>query len=152
MENNPYAPPRAEVSDVGPEQVELATRGRRFANMLIDTIAIYILAFIVGIFLVVFNAPILSDPSPINNYAFGIMLWLLYYVPSEALFGRTIGKLITGTRVIMADGSPPNVLNVIGRSFARLVPFEAFSFFGAEVIGWHDRWSSTRVVRITRGR
>jgi uncharacterized RDD family membrane protein YckC len=152
MENNPYAPPKAEVVDVGPEEVELASRGRRFANMVIDTIAIYILAFVVGIFLVVFEAPFLDDPSPLNDYAFGILLWIAYYVPLEVLFGRTVGKLITGTRVIMTDGAPPNVLNVVGRTFARLVPFEAFSFFGADVIGWHDRWSRTRVVRIQRGR
>ncbi|CAN0592803.1 unnamed protein product, partial [Laminaria digitata] len=37
---------------------------------------------------------------------------------------------------------------LLGRTAARFVPFEAFSFLGGDATGWHDRWSNTRVVRL----
>lgn len=152
METNPYAPPKAEVAEtVTPGDEDLASRGQRFLNMIIDIIAIYVLAFIVGIILAILRAPFLTESSVLFDYGFGIALWLLYYVPLEAGFGRTVGKLLTRTRVVMVDGTPPNILNVIGRTFARLVPFEAFSFFGSLAVGWHDSWSRTRVVKVRRG-
>jgi uncharacterized RDD family membrane protein YckC len=70
---------------------------------------------------------------------------VLYYTFMESTLGRSLGKLITGTKVINLEGKRPKPLTILGRSFARLVPFEPFSFFGNER-GWHDRWSDTRVV------
>jgi uncharacterized RDD family membrane protein YckC len=75
--------------------------------------------------------------------------WISYYVVFEALLGRTPGKLITGTRVVNLAGGRPRFTQILGRSFARAVPFEAFSFFGSRA-GWHDRWSRTRVVLVRR--
>ena len=72
---------------------------------------------------------------------------LIYYVPQEAFWGRTIGKLITGTRVVSEDGGPASFGQVVGRTFARMIPFEPFSFFGSTASGWHDSLSHTRVVQ-----
>jgi len=153
MAHNPYAPPKADVVGTASEEpVRLASRGQRFANLIIDTIAIYIVAFVIGIGLTFTNATFLNDDSLLSAYAFGVVLALIYYVPCEAAFGRTVGKLITGTRVIMADGDPPNALNVVGRTFARFIPFEAFSFFAGDSVGWHDSLSRTRVIRVPKGR
>jgi hypothetical protein len=38
----------------------------------------------------------------------------------------------------------------LGRSAARSIPFEPFSFLGGQPTGWHDRLSETRVVRKAR--
>jgi uncharacterized RDD family membrane protein YckC len=74
-----------------------------------------------------------------------------YYVVLEAAFGWTVGKLITGTRVVRFDGDKPRVPQIIGRTFARFVPFEPFSvLFGNTKLGWHDSWSGTRVVKVRR--
>jgi uncharacterized RDD family membrane protein YckC len=70
---------------------------------------------------------------------------ILYYLFMESVFGRTVGKLITGTKVIDLEGKRPSFLTLLGRSLARIVPFEPFSFLGNDR-GWHDRWSDTRVV------
>ena len=73
-----------------------------------------------------------------------------YYCFFEGIFARSPGKWICGTRVVDLEGNRPSFLQVIGRSLARFIPFEAFSFLGSRGIGWHDSLSSTRVVR-TRG-
>lgn len=61
--------------------------------------------------------------------------------------GRTIGKYITGTRVIRTDGQNPTFEEYLIRNISRLVPFDAFSFLGGGN-GWHDSWSDTRVINI----
>ena len=50
-----------------------------------------------------------------------------YYVILEASFGWTIGKLVTGTRVVRFDGDKPHFPQILGRTFARFIPFEPFS-------------------------
>ena len=45
------------------------------------------------------------------------------------------------------EGRTPRFPQILGRSLARLIPFEAFSFFGALGVGWHDSFSNTRVIR-----
>ena len=61
--------------------------------------------------------------------------------------GRSLGKLITGTMVVNENGSLPTSNDFLKRNFSRIIPFDAFSFFGAR--GWHDSWSNTKVVKRT---
>lgn len=89
---------------------------------------------------------LLHGPLMDNLFGFGVML--LYYIGFEAVTGRTVGKLVTGTKVVTLQGHAPSALQVLGRTLIRFVPFEPFSFFGSEPRGWHDRWSNTRVVRL----
>lgn len=78
----------------------------------------------------------------------GLFVFLGYAIVSEALFQRTLGKMITGTCVVRADGTKPTFGQIVGRSFARFIPFEAFSFLGGKgfPVGWHDSLSGTRVI------
>jgi uncharacterized RDD family membrane protein YckC len=136
---NPFEPPRAAWEKVetrsfsGDEFVD-AGQGARFANFLIDMVVRTGMAVgAIGIFG--------------EDAVFAPLLLLVgYYIIFEALFARTPAKWITRTRVIALDGSRPRLLQIVGRSFARYVPFEPFSFLG-NARGWHDRWSSTRVVK-----
>ncbi|MCC7521544.1 MAG: RDD family protein [Flavobacteriaceae bacterium] len=64
----------------------------------------------------------------------------------EYKLGKTIGKLITGTRVVYANGDSINLRTAILRSLSRLVPFEAFSLLGTPPRGWYDDWTDTYVV------
>lgn len=73
---------------------------------------------------------------------------LIYYPFFETIFGTTPGKIFTETRVITANGNKPTFINILGRTFARFIPFEPFSFFGK--LGWHDGLSNTQVVCETR--
>ena len=70
-----------------------------------------------------------------------------YYLFCEGIWGRSIGKWITKTKVVRMDGEKPKFLQILGRSFARIIPFEAFSFLVSNnPIGWHDHLSKTLVV------
>jgi uncharacterized RDD family membrane protein YckC len=69
-----------------------------------------------------------------------------YYVVFEALLGKTIGKMVTKTKVVNMEGGKPSFLQIVVRSLVRFIPFEPFSFLGADATGWHDTMSDTRVI------
>ncbi|MGO1002531.1 RDD family protein [Lysobacter sp. CA196] len=155
MDDNPYDAPRTAVhSDERLAKLEHASRGRRFLNYVIDFVACSALGFVLAIAAALFGGEAalasLEEPSFLRDYALGIGLMLVYYIPLEGMFGATIGKLITGTRVVDEQGRPPSWGQVIGRTFARLIPFEPFTVLFSEdgrISGWHDRLPKTLVVR-----
>ncbi len=134
-----------------PKELILASRGKRFANYIIDRIVFYILilglAFVAGI---VFGPETLAWMEQLNrleDILLTALLGVVYYAVSESLMnGRTVGKLITKTRVVDEYGQTPDFTTTFRRSLCRFVPFDAFSFLGDGTTGWHDRWSDTRVI------
>lgn len=137
---------------------ERASAGLRFANYIIDSIGFYIL-YIILVFIIAFVTAILSNAN--NRYenaaliaSDGMLFFIffasviLYYTILEATSGRTLGKLITGTKVIMNNGSKPSWQTAFLRTLSRFVPFEAFSAFGG--YPWHDQWTRTEVVKVRR--
>jgi uncharacterized RDD family membrane protein YckC len=155
VDRNPYAAPTVDVADAASvdDQRELATKGRRFLNLIIDSFCYY---FAVTFVLVVMA---IADPSlaraVLDNFLLRTLVSLVvmfcYYAGFEALFGRTIGKLLTGTRVVTVTGARPALGQIALRTLSRMVPFEPFSCLSDPPIGWHDQWSGTRVVRNTPG-
>jgi uncharacterized RDD family membrane protein YckC len=149
---NPYAPPKADDAFVArsfeASELNIASRGRRFGNLIIDYVGFTMLSFFFGFILALLDQA--ESLDGVNSYLVGILVIFMYYVPMEALFGFTLGKLITRTRVVMADGSPPTFGAVLIRTLCRLIPFEPFSFLGGgeSPVGWHDSLSKTRVVHV----
>lgn len=115
----------------------------RFGHYLIDAVILYILNFILGIVLALVAPQALFLPQ-IYFTLFSLIMLVMYYFICESTMQRTIGKLATNSIVIDEYGKKPSTGALIGRSFARLVPFEAFSCLGER--GWHDQWSKTYVV------
>jgi hypothetical protein len=113
-----------------------ASQLQRILNFVIDLCANQVLVF--GAFYY------LGSRLPAPVYLF------MYYAICEAATGRTLGKLITGTRVVTIRGERPPIKAIALRTLSRFVPFEAFSFLNGNTTGWHDRWSGTRVVRVRR--
>ena len=72
--------------------------------------------------------------------------FLGYYIVMESVWQRTIGKFLFGTKVVAMDGGKPSFGQVVGRSFARYIPFEALSFLASNPQGWHDSLPKTLVV------
>jgi uncharacterized RDD family membrane protein YckC len=148
---NPYEAPKAEISPdavLSPDEYLLrdAGMGARLLNFLIDTFLSRFVATMVAI--VVLRAAGPGDATAVLSVVIVLGGMVGYYVVFEGIFGWTVGKLITGTRVLRADGNKPNVPQIIGRTFARFIPFEPFSvLFGR---GWHDSLSGTRVVKVRR--
>lgn len=154
--SNPYTPPLAAIEVLPREALDAqfpnASNGKRFLNYLMDRVAIFGFAIVFGAAVGVLEQfgivtgwlDWLNGVSRLEDILFTAVLSLVYYISLESMFGRTLGKLVTGTKVITVEGTKPRFLQVVGRSLARIVPFEPFSFLGDG--GWHDRWSDTRVV------
>lgn len=153
MVDAPAMPPRQEGTPVP------ARKGLRFANFFIDNIVLNIVTFGIGM---VIGVMLISSGYEVDSQGnfVGVPLWvnivinfvhipitLAYYIIFEMTLGRTLGKLITGTKVVNAEGGDATVGQVIGRSFARYIPFEVFSFLGETGRGWHDSLSKTYVVK-----
>ena len=148
---NPFAPPasssRAQTRAVAAPHYGDASRAQRLANALIDFLGyVVFLVFIVAGLVVAGLADAIR--GPISGQLFSIMTWFLYYFLLERLLGRTLGKLVTGTKVVTRDGGRPTALQLIVRTAVRFVPLEALSLLDDHPRGWHDLWSGTRVVRI----
>ena len=156
-EQNPYQSPQFDSYgdkdwQQGPRPVEVASQGKRFLNYLLDQVILYIvnsgIGFVLGFAMAASSGPdAVEDVPMLIFYAIGIGVSLCYFILFEAMFGRSIGKMATGTRVVNEDGSPPSFGQVVGRTFARFIPFEPFSFLGGnKPVGWHDSLSKTRVI------
>ena len=149
-----------EVADTYPQ----ASRLRRLVNLLIDTVAgTYLFGALLGaIFGLAFRLTGFADQGILIVYRIKrwvqgdspyiwlfFLLPLIYYFLSEALFSRSLGKLITGTKVVSCNKNrKPGALQILGRTLLRLMPFEWFSFLGDDPSGWHDKLSNTKVVYI----
>ena len=72
---------------------------------------------------------------------------LYFYLILEGIFKTTPGKCITATVIVNEEGDSPSFGQVIGRTFARMIPFDALSFLGSGARGWHDSMSGTYVVK-----
>ena len=137
----------SEILSVDPE-VMLASTGQRFGTMLIDIVAYIIFSLLLGLTMGLLGLSELM--LSVNEHLFGIIIYLIYFVPQEAMTGQTFGKLLLGTQVVNEDGSELTFGRAFGRTLCRLIPFDAFSFLGGEGYpkGWHDSIPKTKVISI----
>lgn len=149
MDNtNPYQAPNASLSEFS-EASEVASKGQRFGTLIVDYIVYFTISAIAGAFigLAFGHAGVQYLRGP-GRFVVSISIFLIYYIGFESAFGRTPGKFALGTRVVTASGDAPSLGQVIGRSFARMIPFEAFSILFSDTnSGWHDTMPKTKVVR-----
>jgi len=133
-----------------PQPAVIASTSQRFYNLLLDTFFYIIFSFIFG--LIIGTVLVISGRidliEKIDENILGFVLIFIYYFSQEIIFGKTIGKWITGTKVICADGKQLTTGKALGRTLCRFIPFEAFSFFGGQGSprGWHDRIANTIVI------
>lgn len=130
----------------------------RFANFIIDRAIITVIFFAFGAIAALtynltnndFLLKIVYKMSEINRFLDILITSLIYFLYTFLIEyftnGRSIGKYITGTKVICIDGTEPTFNDYLIRNISRLVPFDTLSFFGEN--GWHDNWSETRVINI----
>jgi uncharacterized RDD family membrane protein YckC len=87
-------------------------------------------------------------------YGVSLFVWAFVYLwASLAVFGKTVGKMLLGVRVVSSDGK----IVLSGRQpLIRVVTYPlSFLIFGLGLLGvvfnperqaWHDRWAKTAVV------
>lgn len=136
-----------------------ATKWQRFANYFIDKLIINFFFFLLGVagifvdnifgfdhFTIFFEK--LAQIGKLADIILTSFVYFLYTLLMEYFTkGRTIGKYITGTKVLTTEGTTPTLQEFFIRNISRLVPFDALSFLGGGN-GWHDNWSDTRVINI----
>jgi uncharacterized RDD family membrane protein YckC/type II secretory pathway pseudopilin PulG len=120
-------------------QYGVSSLGRRFANYFLDAIFAGILNFAVAMF-------VISNDQYGSAYFLGWGTSLLYYIVFEGIWQRTPGKWITGTKVVTKDGRQPSFGKIVGRSFCRLIPFNALSILFGAPVAWHDSIPGVYVV------
>ena len=130
----------------------LASNGSRFINYILDIVIILVLIFVISL-MIAFLANFmgwndllywLGNLSDLEGQLVFVVISIFYYSLSEGLFGRSIGKIVTGTVVVDENGEKPSFGTIFKRTLCRLIPFDGFSFLGSR--GWHDSISDTYVV------
>ena len=124
-----------------------ASKGKRFLNLLIDIGIFYTLTFVIGFLIVILGSVSAAQLLLADGFSQFItfLIYISYYVVTEATLGKTIGKAVTKTSVVNEQGERPTVLNILGRTLCRFIPFDALSFLFSGT-GWHDNISKTYVV------
>lgn len=153
---NPYASPQISHAVLPPIKAaaDPASRGQRFANFFIDGVILRFVNLAAGVAIGFAFVFVLGPEAAEGELLLQLIALLVglsvtwgYYFVLEAACGCTVGKLVTGTKVISAQGGKPSIGQLVGRTFCRLIPFEPLSFFRPDAVGWHDSLSGTRVVR-----
>jgi uncharacterized RDD family membrane protein YckC len=135
------------------DQIVQASTGKRLANYLIDLVFFYII-FAVVLFGIIIGNPETAETLDDDSIGTDFMLRLLtlisfglYMFLVEMIFkGKSLGKLITGTRAVNEDGTPISPGTALLRGLSRMVPFEQFSALGNPSYPWHDKWTRTYVI------
>lgn len=130
-----------------------ASGGKRFVNYLVDRIVFYVFFYVLSLLLASFNITLQVEVTPDST---GLAIFsILIYVFTYALFmgliefamkGKTIGKLLTGTRAVREDGTHLELKDALLRGICRIIPFNVFSALGNPCYPWHDSLSKTYVI------
>ncbi len=135
----------------------LVTWHKRLFNLLIDIAVVLFIFMLVGLVGVIASLlgsdAILVWFDQLDSTTDRIITTLVmsaYLFTSELLMQRSVGKLVTGTMVVMQDGSRPTAKAVLIRALCRILSIEALSFISKVPRGWHDTASDTYVVDAKR--
>lgn len=151
------APPQ---SDVGLDQERtrytdypLARRDLRLLNFVIDALIVCAVWYLLKTLLFTLDIDAsLYQFTGLGSMAGGVLygvLLLSYYLFCEAIWCRTIGKMVSGTMVVDRQGKPVSFYQALLRTLVRMIPIEWFSFITQDrPVGWHDEWSNTRVIEL----
>lgn len=144
-------------NDIASQDV-LASKGKRFANYLLDLLPQYAITyglsygfFYLGEFTGFYGlSDFWNSLSVIEDYMVSYAFLVLYYFVFESLTQRSLGKYATNTKVVLINGEEPTKKDIFLRSLCRLIPFDALSFLGTNGKGWHDSLSKTYVVDVVK--
>jgi uncharacterized RDD family membrane protein YckC len=122
---------------------EYATVSQRFTHRIIDFVLFW--SFVWGL-----NRLSPTDSDSLEDLQKTLVIFslsALYYLACEAVFGKTLGKLITRTTVLKMDGSKPDFSDIFGRTICRIIPLNSVSIFFNGYVCWHDKFSGTYVAQ-----
>jgi serine/threonine protein kinase len=127
-------------SEIPSDSFNLASKFKRFWNLIID----YFFIFIFSVLIVVFTPE--NFINLLDDTLFGVLVLVLYYVICELMFKNTLAKYFTNTETIFLPSREKLIWRIIKRTFFRVFPI--FYFFGINSRFLHDSFSSVEVVNI----
>ncbi len=140
-------------------KVKPVNRRKRFLNFIIDLFFCSILSKLLNKalgFINIMSIFNIKDPTVgmvskmMLGFTLGLIMPFVYYMVLETYCGKTIGKFFTKTHVVTETGEKPGIGAVLIRSLCRNIPLYlnelSFLFGGDLPVGWHDKFSKTRVV------
>lgn len=133
------------------KELHLVTGWARFGHYMLDRLFYFVVELLFGVAIGAFlgltgNGDWLENGGDNIITVFGyVVLYPWYYILLEYSSQASLAKLILKRVVVNEYGEKPTFGQIVGRNYARLVPFEAFSCFSD--LGWHDSWSKTYVIR-----
>lgn len=119
----------------------------RFTSHLIDFAASYGFALTILIIVAIFF-PLEIEQLGENSLLDRLITFLLitiYYVVFEYFTQKSLGKIIFGLKVVMIDGTKPELSTLIKRNLSRILGIEALAYLSGSSL-WHDNWSDTIVI------
>lgn len=125
----------------------------RLLAWVIDVVAV---AVAVGLLAPILGIVNVATYGALGGSAWPVLASLLYYVIATGLYGRTLGKLALGLKVVRREGEPPGLAcailrEVVGKFVSAIALFLGFLWIGwsRDKQGWHDMIASTHVLKIT---
>ena len=155
MEPNESGREQQDLFDSLTPKLVQASHGKRLMNYLVDLIAFDILFAIILVIAANSYAPLQDWMLKTVNagkvtYTEQLLIIVTYgtfmFITETVLKGKSLGKFITGTRVVRRDGTPITVREAQLRGLFRMIPFHPLSALGMPCYPWHDRWSKTLVI------
>jgi len=160
---NPYAPPRAKVSDIADEseELELAGRGVRLGAAVVDSLVPFALVGLPFLFGGVFSVLIHPDQPPDFSGFWmllalvGFIVWIWFTILYVSRNGQTIAKKWLGIKVVRADGSKASLgrifwLRNVVNGLLGVIPFyswiDPLLIFSDSRQCIHDKLADTIVV------
>lgn len=151
MQNNP--PGITPLPDI---PFERATPGVRFAGFLIDMIFICLPLYFDAVFVVMEGGLPEEKDYFLQHWGVGaadlflcflvLVTLIAYYIIMETIWGKTIGKLAMGCKVVMNDGGRLTLKAALLRMLVRLIPLSIFTAWSGKP--WHDQWTGTEVIKV----
>lgn len=122
-------------------QLKETSKKRRLVNFVADLIAIALLIEIT------IQIEAITDYKTVIRILRVAIVFGGYYISMEYFLGKTVGKYLTGSRVVNQDGSRITLRTAILRFLCRFIPFEFLSLaLGYDAKAWHDTLTKTLVV------
>ena len=140
------------VSDDVPEgmsALEIASAGQRFGAFLVDLV----ISVVVGIAGSIIDSAIGADVE-IFGFVMPIGYWIIVLL-MVATRGQSPGKMAIGIKIVKTDGRSIGigttiVREIIGKFVSTIIIFLGYIWilFDGQRQGWHDKISSTYVVKV----
>ncbi|MFV0419634.1 MAG: RDD family protein [Dysgonomonas sp.] len=144
--------PTSDINNISQDIIEKEKRNTQIENNTVSS-GIRFINFIIDSFAWLIIVSILTLPFKANNnmeMLFVSLLLLitnvLYYLIFEITTRKTLGKIVTKTRVVNYSGEEASNGDIVIRTLMRLVPFDCISYLFTRN-GIHDMLSKTKVIK-----